>query len=151
LDSALQNSASGESLGAYMSFVEIWWKELQDPELATAYITVLLGKLIFTELKVMQQGLNEGHAVGDFKLEALNVLVEYADEQLIANNVTLQEVIDHFRFGLHRFDPSYPLLNREKEPLKRKNSGTERKMEKQVEMEQLEVMFFTNLFTTKTG
>ena len=93
-----QNKTSGVDEKAY----EKLWNQLTNPNLATVYLTVLLGKLLILEEKALKlkQELNE-NSEND----------KYVDDK----ESSLQEVIDYLKLGSQKYDAHHPLLAKRKE------------------------------------
>ncbi|KAL9644284.1 hypothetical protein ABK040_005745 [Willaertia magna] len=81
------------------------WNQLTNTNLATVYLTVLLGKLLILEEKALKlkQELSESTNANEND--------QYVDDKAVA----LQDVIDYLKLGTQKYDPNHPLLSKRKE------------------------------------
>ncbi|KAL0479896.1 hypothetical protein AKO1_007382, partial [Acrasis kona] len=129
LETAIQNSRSGEKMGLGINQYDEFWGLLNDQDVATAAITLLLGKLFLMELRIMQQGFNDFSFADDSS----------SADEVIPNDITFKSVIDHFQIGKYKLPTlQNPFTGREVEPVLKRPFEVYRNVEPKEKIQQTE-------------
>jgi hypothetical protein len=118
LDTALQNNARGDGMGADNQLYDALWFQMTNMDVATVYLTVLMGKLMKMESNSLKQQDNNSAPTD----ESSKIDENSPDaNQLLENEIKLQQIVKELNLGTQKQDPQHPLL------IKRRESNTKRR------------------------
>jgi hypothetical protein len=118
LDSALQNTLRGDGMGTDTKLYEHLWYQMSNPEIATVYLTVLMGKLMKMESNSLRMRQDNNNNIPDCSFDENNPDAD----NIIENEIKLRDVVKELNLGTQKADPQHPLLIKRKEPIMRRTS-----------------------------
>jgi hypothetical protein len=117
LDATVQNSARGDNMGADTQLYESLWFQMTNADVATVYLTVLMGKLMQMESNSLRRQDSNNTPVDDS-----NKFDENSTDAdiLLENEFKLPNIVKELNLGTQKSDPQHPLLIKRKESISKR-------------------------------